>query len=290
MARATPEASSPAARSRARTAIGRSGGMPGPGLRGGEGGWGWSDTAGQCATSVRQTRDSRLVRACLHQSVYLCGPFGPRASIPCAAPVQQEARDDPRESNGTSPERHDRAGPPPSPAVVVRSRRRRRALRRVQLGGHHGADGGPTAAPTAAPSTAPPPPSPPPSPAPSGWASSRGWATAPGGSPRRTGSSRRTASTRRSRNFTTDDEINAALVSGQIDGANIATHTALRLGRRGHAHHDRPRSSTSRTTADAILAGRPDHVRSRISRARRSPTRRAPPPTSSCATPSRRTA
>jgi NitT/TauT family transport system substrate-binding protein len=30
-------------------------------------------------------------------------------------------------------------------------------------------------------------------------------------------------------NFDTDDQINAALVSGQIDGANIATHTALRL-------------------------------------------------------------
>jgi NitT/TauT family transport system substrate-binding protein len=30
-------------------------------------------------------------------------------------------------------------------------------------------------------------------------------------------------------NFDADDQINAALVSGQIDGANIATHTALRL-------------------------------------------------------------
>lgn len=29
--------------------------------------------------------------------------------------------------------------------------------------------------------------------------------------------------------FDTDDQINAALVSGQLDGANIATHTALRL-------------------------------------------------------------
>ncbi len=29
--------------------------------------------------------------------------------------------------------------------------------------------------------------------------------------------------------FDTDDQINAALVAGQIDGANIATHTALRL-------------------------------------------------------------
>ncbi len=29
--------------------------------------------------------------------------------------------------------------------------------------------------------------------------------------------------------FDTDDQINAALLSGQIDGANIATHTALRL-------------------------------------------------------------
>lgn len=34
-------------------------------------------------------------------------------------------------------------------------------------------------------------------------------------------------------NFDTDDEINAALVSGQIDGANIATHTALRLASEG---------------------------------------------------------
>jgi NitT/TauT family transport system substrate-binding protein len=34
-------------------------------------------------------------------------------------------------------------------------------------------------------------------------------------------------------NFDTDDEINAALVSGQIDGANIATHTALRLASQG---------------------------------------------------------
>lgn len=33
--------------------------------------------------------------------------------------------------------------------------------------------------------------------------------------------------------FTTDDEINAALVSGQLDGANVATHTALRLKAEG---------------------------------------------------------
>jgi NitT/TauT family transport system substrate-binding protein len=33
--------------------------------------------------------------------------------------------------------------------------------------------------------------------------------------------------------FTTDDEINAALVAGQIDGANIATHTAMRLAQAG---------------------------------------------------------
>ena len=33
--------------------------------------------------------------------------------------------------------------------------------------------------------------------------------------------------------FTTDDEINAALVAGKLDGANIATHTALRLKSEG---------------------------------------------------------
>jgi len=35
--------------------------------------------------------------------------------------------------------------------------------------------------------------------------------------------------------FNTDDEINAALVSGQLDGANIATHTAMRLKSEGTA-------------------------------------------------------
>jgi NitT/TauT family transport system substrate-binding protein len=34
-------------------------------------------------------------------------------------------------------------------------------------------------------------------------------------------------------NFNTDADINAALVSGQINGANIATHTALRLASEG---------------------------------------------------------
>jgi NitT/TauT family transport system substrate-binding protein len=33
--------------------------------------------------------------------------------------------------------------------------------------------------------------------------------------------------------FTTDDEINAALVAGKLDGANVATHTALRLKAEG---------------------------------------------------------
>ena len=33
--------------------------------------------------------------------------------------------------------------------------------------------------------------------------------------------------------FTTDDEINAALVAGKLDGANVATHTALRLKSEG---------------------------------------------------------
>ena len=34
-------------------------------------------------------------------------------------------------------------------------------------------------------------------------------------------------------NFNTDADINAALISGQINGANIATHTALRLASEG---------------------------------------------------------
>ncbi|MEI8334634.1 MAG: ABC transporter substrate-binding protein [Chloroflexota bacterium] len=56
--------------------------------------------------------------------------------------------------------------------------------------------------------------------------------------------------------FTTDDEINAALVAGQIDGANVATHTALRLMQAGT-----PLTAVlvldQSNTADAILAADP---------------------------------
>lgn len=55
-------------------------------------------------------------------------------------------------------------------------------------------------------------------------------------------------------NFDTDDQINAALVSSQIDGANIATHTALRLISSGT-----PITAVllldQSNAADAILAG-----------------------------------
>ncbi len=54
--------------------------------------------------------------------------------------------------------------------------------------------------------------------------------------------------------FDTDDQINAALVSGQLDGANIATHTALRLISEGT-----PITAVllldQSNAADAILAG-----------------------------------
>lgn len=54
--------------------------------------------------------------------------------------------------------------------------------------------------------------------------------------------------------FDTDDQINAALVAGQIDGANIATHTALRLISSGT-----PITAVllldQSNAADAILAG-----------------------------------
>ncbi len=56
--------------------------------------------------------------------------------------------------------------------------------------------------------------------------------------------------------FTTDDEINAALVAGQIDGANIATHTAMRL-----AQACTPITAVlvldQSNTADAVLAAPP---------------------------------
>jgi NitT/TauT family transport system substrate-binding protein len=56
--------------------------------------------------------------------------------------------------------------------------------------------------------------------------------------------------------FTTDDEINAALTAGQIDGANVASHTALRLLQQGT-----PLTAVlvldQSNTADAILAAAP---------------------------------
>jgi NitT/TauT family transport system substrate-binding protein len=55
-------------------------------------------------------------------------------------------------------------------------------------------------------------------------------------------------------NFTTDDQINAALASGKLDGANIATHTALRLAAAGLPIKAVLLEDES-TTADAILAG-----------------------------------
>jgi NitT/TauT family transport system substrate-binding protein len=55
-------------------------------------------------------------------------------------------------------------------------------------------------------------------------------------------------------NFDTDDAINAALVSGQLDGANIATHTALRLASSGTPITIVLVLDQS-NAADAILAG-----------------------------------
>jgi NitT/TauT family transport system substrate-binding protein len=55
-------------------------------------------------------------------------------------------------------------------------------------------------------------------------------------------------------NFDADDQINAALVSGQIEGANIATHTALRLASEGTAITIVLLLDQS-NAADAILAG-----------------------------------
>ncbi len=56
--------------------------------------------------------------------------------------------------------------------------------------------------------------------------------------------------------FTTDDEINAALAAGQIDGANIATHTAMRLAQAGT-----PLTAVlvldQSNTADAAIAAAP---------------------------------
>ena len=56
--------------------------------------------------------------------------------------------------------------------------------------------------------------------------------------------------------FTTDDQINAALSAGQIDGANVATHTALRLIQQGLPIVAVLVLDQS-NTADAILAAAP---------------------------------
>jgi NitT/TauT family transport system substrate-binding protein len=56
--------------------------------------------------------------------------------------------------------------------------------------------------------------------------------------------------------FTTDDEINAALTAGQIDGANIATHTALRLIQQG-TPIEAVLVLDQSNTADAVLAAAP---------------------------------
>lgn len=55
-------------------------------------------------------------------------------------------------------------------------------------------------------------------------------------------------------NFNTDADINAALISGQINGANIATHTALRLASEGTPITIVLLLDQS-NAADAILAG-----------------------------------
>lgn len=55
-------------------------------------------------------------------------------------------------------------------------------------------------------------------------------------------------------NFTTDDQINAALASGKLDGANIATHTMLRLAAAGLPIKAVLLEDES-TKADAILGG-----------------------------------
>ncbi len=90
-------------------------------------------------------------------------------------------------------------------------------------------------------------------------------------------------------NFETDDQINAALAAKKLDGANIATHTALRLAAAGLP-------ITIVLLLDESDDGRRDPRRARRrrrssrSRARPSPTRPARRATSCCATPSVRTA
>ena len=80
-------------------------------------------------------------------------------------------------------------------------------------------------------------------------------------------------------NFTDDNDINAALASGQLDAANIATHTAMGLVAAGL-----PVKIV--TLLDVSIDRRRDfrrqgHPPSRTSRASRSPSRKARPATSS---------
>ncbi|HEY2112870.1 MAG TPA: ABC transporter substrate-binding protein, partial [Dongiaceae bacterium] len=56
-------------------------------------------------------------------------------------------------------------------------------------------------------------------------------------------------------NFTEDKDINAALASGQIDGANIATHTAMAMAAAGLPIKIVMLEDFS-LTADAIIAGK----------------------------------
>ena len=55
-------------------------------------------------------------------------------------------------------------------------------------------------------------------------------------------------------NFTTDADVNAALASGQLDAANVATHTALAIAAAGVPIRIVMLLDVS-TTADAIIAG-----------------------------------
>jgi len=63
-------------------------------------------------------------------------------------------------------------------------------------------------------------------------------------------------------NFTTDDQINAALASGKLDGANIATHTMLRWPR--PACRSRPYCWRTRARRPTRCSPAPGSIRSRI--------------------------
>ena len=76
-------------------------------------------------------------------------------------------------------------------------------------------------------------------------------------------------------NFSEDKDINAALASGQLDAANIATHTAMGMVAAGLPVKIVLLLDVS-MTADAIIAGK-DITPSPISRASKSPSRKARP-------------